>query len=72
MTLTLKEAKERVSKEAVEQFEEVRASGVTNMLMRSTVQDLGGDELAALTREEYTALIIYYPMLMEHYDIERS
>jgi hypothetical protein len=65
----------KISKEAVEQFEEIRAMGPCNMLDRRCVQEAANDfdyyDLAILERDEYLFLVRNYSQLMKHYGIKR-
>ena len=65
-----------ISKEAIEQFERIRAAGPCNMMDRRCVRAyaaaMGCYDLVSLTRSEYLTLLTNYEALMEHYGIERQ
>lgn len=64
-----------ISKEVMEQYEEIRALGPCNMLDRRCVQveadRLGYRALACLTTTEFSLVFRHYFDLMGHYEIER-
>jgi hypothetical protein len=66
---------ETISKEAMQQYEEIRALGPCNMLdlecVKEEAEALGHTELAALTRAEFLMIFKNYFDLMHHYEIER-
>lgn len=64
-----------VSKEIMEQYEEIRALGPCNMLdlqcVRAEAELLGHAELASLARAQFLLIFKHYFDLMHHYEIER-
>lgn len=54
--------KENITKEQYESYEDVRASGVTNMFMVSTVSDYSG-----LDRDTITSIMKNFSYLMEKF-----
>ena len=68
-----KEMKDKITRKIMEQFEEIRESGVCNMMDRGCVQseanDLEFDELASLDRKEYVYILSNYGDLTEEYNI---
>ncbi len=72
----IKEGARKLSKEVVEQFEEVRSEGRYNMLDRDKILDYanrtGLSALGSLTKHEYGELLGGYSRLMKEYGIERK
>lgn len=64
-----------ITKEAMQQYEKIRARGSYNMMDRSGVQaeaDLYEyHALASLTKAEYLLILRHYSELMQHHGIER-
>lgn len=69
---------DRFTKQVVERYEEIRASGVTNMLDMQAVKAIarkkGYEDLAAIAsnNSDYGMLLMSYNKLLEKYGIEQS
>lgn len=65
-----------ITKEIMQQYEEIRANGACNMLDRRCVREVadlaGYHGLASLTKDEYRLTWKHYTELMEHYGIQRG
>lgn len=53
---------DEITLEEFEAYEEVRSSGVTNMLARDVICDLAG-----INKETYLGILTYYKLLMEKF-----
>lgn len=62
---------ENITKEVVEDFEAIRASGVTNMYDRSRVQYMATSDLSDFTSAEYAYLLSHYAELMAKFEVKR-
>lgn len=71
----IEKIEEIISKEAMEQYETVRQSGVTNMFDYYNVMRVATEcelyALGSLSLEDYKVLILNFSKLMKHYDIKQ-